>query len=94
MTEFRFSRHAEDRLRQRGIPPIIVELLDRFGATERCGGAEKLFFNKRSRQRLLQHFGGARSLRVVEPWLDAFVVLSDDGAVVTVGHRQKRVYRE
>ena len=87
------THHAETRLAQRGIPPFILEFLCRFGATERCNDADKLFFDKRSRKQLKSHLGGARSLRLIEPWLGAYAVLGDDGNVVTVGHRQKRIKR-
>lgn len=88
------SQHAEDRLQQRGIPPIVVELLDRFGASERCQGAEKIFFDRQSKKALRRHLGGARALRLIEPWLNTYAVVGDDGVVVTVGHRQKRINRE
>lgn len=88
------SRHAEVRLTQRGIPPLVVELLCRFGACERCDAAEKIFFDRRSRRHLKAYLGGARSLRIIEPWLGTYAVLADDGTVVTVGHRQKRINRE
>jgi hypothetical protein len=94
MTGLRFTHHAEDRLQQRGVPPFVIELLDRFGASARCQGAEKVFFDKQSRKALRRHLGGARSLRLIEPWLDTYAVLSDEGVVVTVGHRQKRINRE
>ncbi len=87
------THHAEIRFAQRGIPPFILEFLCRFGASERCNDADKLFFDKRSKKQLKSHLGGARSLRLIEPWLGAYAVLGDDGTVVTVGHRQKRIKR-
>ena len=46
------SHHAAERLQQRAIPPVMVELLERFGSEMRCGKAEKLFFDKAARKRL------------------------------------------
>lgn len=88
-----FTRHAEARLQQRAIPAFVVDLLERFGSTTRCGGADRLFFDKPGRKRLERYLGGARSLRLIRPLLDLYAVVSDDGRVVTVGHRSKRINR-
>lgn len=88
------SHHAVTRLAQRGIPPLVVDLLCQFGASERCNQAEKIYFDQCSRRHLQAYLGGARSLRLLEPWLDTYAVLADDGTVVTVGHRQKRINRQ
>jgi hypothetical protein len=87
------TRHAEVRLQQRAIPPFVVDLLERCGSTVRCGGADRLFFDKAAKKRLERHLGGARSLRLVEPWLGVYAVINDNGSVVTAGHRSKRVHR-
>jgi hypothetical protein len=87
------TRHAEVHLQQRAIPPFVVDLLEHCGSTMRCGGADRLFFDKAAKKRLERHLGGARSLRVVEKWLGVYAVFSDDGGVVTVGHLSKRINR-
>lgn len=89
-----FTHHAEARLNQRGVPPFVVELLDRFGAVRRSHGKEKVYFDNRSKKALRKFFGGARGMRMIEPFLDVYAVLSEDGAVITVGHLQKRIGRE
>lgn len=87
------SRHASQRLQQRGIPSIVIELLAQFGTSQRCDGADKVFFDKESRKRLRKYMGGSRSMRHIEPWLDVMMVVSDTGAIVTVAHRTKRISR-
>ena len=82
------TRHASARLQQRAIPPFALELLERFGAEERCGGAIRLFFDRAARKRVQRHFGGPRGLRSVEHLLNTYAVLGDNGSVITVGHRQ------
>lgn len=94
MTALAFTSHAEARLNQRGIPPFVVELLDRFGTVRRSYGQEKVYFDKKAKKALRRHFGGARGMRLVEPFLDVYAVMSEDGAVVTVGHLQKRIGKE
>jgi hypothetical protein len=87
------THHAAERLQQRAIPPFIIELLERFGSAMRCGGAEQLFFDKAVRKRLKRHMGGRRSLRHVEPWLNVYLVIGDNGNLVTVAHRSRRLNR-
>lgn len=85
------ARHAAVRLQQRAIPPFIIELLKRFGSEMRCGGAERLFFDKAARKGIEHHMGGHRSLRHVEPWLNVYAVIGDNGRLVTVAHRSRRL---
>jgi hypothetical protein len=85
--------HADTRLRQRAIPPFMVELLERFGSEMRCGGADRLFFDKAAIKRLQRHMGGRRSLRHVEPWLNVYIVVGDNGRLVTAAHRSRRFNR-
>ena len=85
--------HARERLQQRAIPPFIVDLLQRFGSSMRCGGAERLFFDKAARRRLKDYLGGTRGLRAIETWLGVYMVLGDNGLVVTVAHQEGRFRR-
>lgn len=87
------TSHAATRIAQRGIPPLVLDLLCQFGASERCKDADKLFFDKQSRRQLKRYLGGERSLKLLEPWLNTYAVLGDDGKVVTAGQRQKRITR-
>jgi hypothetical protein len=87
------TRHAEVRLQQRAIPPFMVELLERFGSEMRCGGADKLFFDKAAINRLRRHLGGRRSLRHIEPWLNLYIVIGDNGRLVTAARRARRFTR-
>jgi hypothetical protein len=77
-------------MQQRGIPPLMIDLLHRCGSTMRCGGADRLFFDKAARRRLKACLGGDRGLKAVEPWLDIYLVQGDDGAAFTVAHQQRR----
>jgi hypothetical protein len=46
MSDITFTMHAETRIQQRGIPPMVIDLLMQFGSASRCGGAERLMFDK------------------------------------------------
>jgi hypothetical protein len=84
------TRHAQARIQQRGIPPLVIELLERFGSSMRCKDAERLFFDNSARRRLTAHLGGHRGLSVIDRWLDVYAIVADNGTVVTVAHKTKR----
>lgn len=86
------THHAVTRSQQRSIPPFAVELLERYGAACRHRGADVLFMDKAARKRIARDFGGARSLRFVEPLLDAYAVI-ENGRVITLAHRTTRFER-
>lgn len=85
------TAHAEARLQQRAIPPLVLDFLLEYGATMRCGEADRYYFDKAARKRLSRSLGGDRALRLVEPWLDTYAVVGDrNGRIVTTGHRTGR----
>jgi len=86
------SKHASDRMQQRGIPPLIVNWLMAFGHHEHDGkGGVIHYFDKISRRRLSSEFGSA-VVRRLDDYLDAYLVRYGD-VIVTTGWRFKRVRR-
>ncbi len=92
MMTYEMTIHAPDRLQQRAIPPLIIELLEQFGSPIRIYGAERLIFDKAARIRLIRHLGGPRGLRMVEPRLNVYAVVADDRFLVTAS-QQRRHHR-
>jgi hypothetical protein len=87
------TRHATARAQQRGLPPLIVDWLDTYGArAQGGGGAEILYFDKASR-RNLEGDVGSQVVDLLRSLLDAYVVMGHDGTVITLGWRFKRVPR-
>lgn len=85
--------HANLRIQQRAIPPIVIEWLEEYGAEMHDGrGAIKRFFDHRSRKRLARIVGTGVVNRLND-YLDTFLVQTVDGTIITVGHRTKRVRR-
>ena len=85
------SKHAQTRCQQRGLPPLVLDWLTQFGATEYDHqGAEIRFFDRRSRQQLARYAGKVVVERLAG-LLDAYAVVSSDGIIVSVGHRYKRI---
>lgn len=86
------SKHAEVRSQQRGIPPLIINLLKVFGEkTHDNNGAVILHFTKKSKRRLEKAVGREVICRLSE-WLDSYAVQSLDGNLITVGKRYKRIW--
>jgi hypothetical protein len=76
-----FTDHARARMQQRGIPAAAIEALLDYGRSKPAGpGCEVRFFDKATRK-------GERFPR-------AYAVVGANGAVVTVGHRYRRLRRE
>ena len=86
------SQHAILRSQQRAIPELAIELLMRFGASERAGnGTYKYILDKGSRRRLEAYAGPAAS--ALSEHLNLIVVVGDDGTIVTAAHRTERIRR-
>jgi hypothetical protein len=87
---FAASKHADVRVRQRGIPPLVVEWLLSYGTSHYDHHrGEWFYFDAPSRQRLMSAIG-AESLARHSDHLDCYAVLSIDGSIITVGHRTRR----
>lgn len=85
------TNHASKRMQQRGIPESVLPLLFEYGEEEYDHhGTLLLYFNKRARQRLAKVIP-CDELKRLEPALNAYAVLDNDGAIVTVGHRTHRI---
>ena len=86
------TNHAKIRQQQRSIPPMVIELLIKFGACEKAGdGTSKYFLDGRS-SRQLQAYAG-QLFRLLEEYLNCYAVVCPEGRVVTVAHRTKRIKR-
>ena len=82
------TRHAQARLQQRAIPPLIIDWLCRYGSRLKgVNGTTVCFFDKQSRRYLAAEVGQVVVRRLAD-MMDAYLVLSGD-CIVTVGHRYK-----
>jgi hypothetical protein len=82
----KLTKHASTRLQQRGIPPIVIDLLQSYGVVERAGkGAVTYYFDKASRRKVLAYVG--QMGRALEGFLDYYAVVADDGSVITAAPR-------
>lgn len=85
--------HARSRMQQRGIRPEALEALLDFGTTAHVDrGREIVFFDKAARARLVRQ--NPTAAREAERLRRTYVILGSDGAVITVGHRYRRIPRD
>jgi NAD kinase len=84
------SGHAAARMNQRGIREETVETLLSFGERKRSRGADLYFMDRTARRRARDELG-AKVFARIEKSLDAYVVVGDDGTLVTVAKRMRRL---
>ncbi|MFQ5753462.1 MAG: hypothetical protein ACE5HI_15845 [bacterium] len=88
----KMTNYANVRSKQRGIPPLIVEWLEEYGAvTYDHHGGQKKFFDKRSRKLLSKRYGKEVVDRMGS-LMNTYLVV-ESGHIITVAHRQKHINR-
>ena len=86
------TKHANERMQQRSIPPLIIEWLNEYGTRQHDHhGAIIHYFDKRSRRRLAKNVGSDVTRRLSD-LLNAYMVKRDND-IITVGYRYKRINR-
>lgn len=89
----KISEHAKTRMQQRGISAEAIEWLLAYGETiHDHHGAEVCYFTKRSRHNMATDLGQSIMKRY-EKFMNSYLVISADGAVITIGHRYQRIVR-
>lgn len=84
------TKHARIRQQQRGVPPIVIDLLLNYSAVARAGkGATTHYFDKASRRRVMAYAGPLA--RQFEEYMDYYAVTGDNGQVITVATRPKKI---
>lgn len=93
MPEAAMTHHAARRVQQRGIHGEVLPLLMHFGAHQYDKhGAKLVYLTHRSKERIRRSVGSI-AFRRIQPALDIYAVVGQDGAVITVGHRTHRINR-
>lgn len=87
------TRHAQVRMQQRGITMQTLEsLLDCGAVAYDHRGATIVYFDRKAKSRV-QRIAGRQAYRAMEKQLNVYAVVAHDGAVVTVGRRDRRIPR-
>jgi hypothetical protein len=86
----KLTKHACSRQKQRGIPPMIIDLLLAWGTVESAGkDACKYYFDKLARRRVMAYAGPLSG--PLAQYLDYYAVVGSDGSVITVAPRIKKI---
>jgi hypothetical protein len=87
------SAHAQSRMQQRAISPLVLELTLRFGLSQPGGeGTSVVYLDKKGRRNVRSYVGDA--FPRISEYLDIYAVVSPEGTVITTGHRTVRIERE
>jgi hypothetical protein len=86
------TKHAQTRLEQRGISPIIIDWLEQYGAIEPQEGAELIYFNHRSLKRLASYTGGFSNK--IDKLKKVYLVRGSNGRIITTGYRNESIQRK
>lgn len=86
------THHAQTRMQQRALSQTVVEAILQFGEVERSHGADRYFMTKPTRRKLADAMGEPFA-RAHERELDAYLVVADDGSLITCAHRTRRLRR-
>ena len=85
--------HAQQRMQQRGITRQAVDYVLAYGRVSHDHhGGRVIWLDKRSKVQIGQA-EGRQVVRKLDKHLNAYVVTDSDGAVITVGHRYRRIIR-
>ena len=87
------TKHAQSRMQQRGISAATLDAHLEFGRVSHAGGGRDIvFFDNKARARLARArvLPGSEADRACK----SYAILESDGAVITVGHRYRRITRD
>ena len=88
------SKHALNRLQQRGIPLVILDLLIKFGKIQYDKkGAQIYFLDREARMFVREHLNKTKQSQI-DHCLNTYLVKGVNGVVFTVGHLNKRINRK
>jgi hypothetical protein len=84
------TEHARSRTRARAIAGDVIQCVLSFGSPRRRHKAEIYTLNPGERAELRSELGPA-TYRRIERKLRTYVVVSDDGVVITAAYRTRRI---
>lgn len=89
------TKHARNRAQQRGIPPLIDQILDLYGREQYDGNGGVILFLDKKSIRCMERDMGREPVRRFAEWHNAYKVKSsNDGKTITIGHRSTRLRRK
>ena len=87
------TRHATTRAQQRGLPPLVDQLLDRYGEEQHDGHGGLIVYLSKISIRNMERDLGRRPVAKFAEWHNAYKVMGADGRTITFAHRTHRIRR-
>jgi len=87
--EHALTQHARKRMQQRGIPVLVVQLLEQFGIRSHQNHGVQIYLDNKARNRIAHHLGIPMYAQL-EKHMNAYLI-ERDGFIVTVGHAFKKI---
>lgn len=91
--ELNWTRHSEVQRQRRATPTIFESLVLDRGTHVRSHGADIVFLDKAAKKRIRHEVGGDRGMRIFERWMNSYLVVADNGQIITAARRTRRVKR-
>lgn len=82
------TRHAEHRRIQRNIPTDVVEAIYAFGRPRHALGAVSFTFDRNAIIHAAD--GDSRVAKMLERYVNAYLIVGDNGRIVTVARSERR----
>jgi metal-responsive CopG/Arc/MetJ family transcriptional regulator len=86
-----YTRHAVHRCQKRAIPQAAVDLVMQFGRIQRHKHGDIYSLDKKSKNYVRSYLGHA-IFKSIEYCLGIYVVVGDNGRIITVARRLTRLY--
>jgi hypothetical protein len=86
------TNHAQQRMKDRCISPVVIDWLEQYGEVEPQNGAEFYYFSHRSLKKLSSYTGGLSDKH--DRLKKAYLVKGGNGVIVTAGYRNETVKRK
>ena len=85
-----YTQHGAKRCQQRGITPEVIDAILAYGKGRQRRGAEVYYMDRSARRRAAAELGPRRYAQLADK-LNRYVVLSDDGSLITAAPRRRRL---
>jgi hypothetical protein len=92
MASLLLSEHAKVRMKQRAIPPFVIEILEQYGEVEAHKGCAIFRFSKRALHSLESYFG-KDIVSAIKKYSSCYAVYND-GLCVTVARQNTHHKRD
>jgi len=89
----KFCQHAEMRMNQRGISPLLIDLILEFGEIEQHKGSEIYHLTKNAERQARKYLGAKFADIILNSFRGTYVII-DGKAIITTARKTKHMKRQ